>query len=42
MDGADSLIAAIRSYRPGDKVTLTVLRGGDESTVRATLGSDAG
>ena len=42
VDGADSLIAAIRSYRPGDKVTITVLRGGDESTLRVTLGSDAG
>jgi putative serine protease PepD len=42
VDGADSLIAAIRSYRPGDEVTLTVLRGSDRSTVRVTLGSDAG
>jgi putative serine protease PepD len=38
--GSDELVAAIRSYAPGDKVTLTVRRGGDEQTVRVTLGSD--
>jgi putative serine protease PepD len=41
VDGADSLIAAIRSHRPGDEVSLTYLRGGAESTVTVTLGSDA-
>jgi putative serine protease PepD len=41
VDGADSLIAAIRSHRPGDAVTLTFERGGEESTVTVTLGSDA-
>jgi putative serine protease PepD len=42
VEGADSLIAAIRSYRPGDEVVLTYRRGSDESTVTVTLGSDAG
>jgi putative serine protease PepD len=41
VDSADSLIAAIRSYRPGDEVTLTYRRGGGESTATATLDSDA-
>ncbi|WP_129668305.1 S1C family serine protease [Phytoactinopolyspora endophytica] len=38
---AVSLIAATRSYRPGDEVTLTYLRDGEEQTVDLTLGSDA-
>ena len=37
---SDSLIAAIRSYRPGDKVELTYARNGNEDTVSVTLGSD--
>ena len=41
VDSADALIAAIRSHRPGDKVVLTVVRGGSTKTVTATLGSDA-
>ena len=40
VDDADSLIAAIRSHRPGDKVQVTYERSGQESTVTATLGSD--
>jgi putative serine protease PepD len=36
-----SLIAAARSYRPGDEVTLTYLRDGEEHTAQVTLGSDA-
>jgi putative serine protease PepD len=36
-----SLIAAVRSYRPGDEVTLTFVRDGDEQTVDLVLGSDA-
>jgi putative serine protease PepD len=40
-DSADALIAAVRSYRPGDEVTLTYRRGGEESTVTVTLDSDA-
>jgi putative serine protease PepD len=41
VDDADSLIAAIRSHRPGDKVQVTYERSGQESTVTATLGSDS-
>ena len=40
VDGADALIAAIRSHRPDDTVTLTYLRGGTQRTARVTLGSD--
>ena len=38
---ADSLVATIRSYRPGDEVTVTYTRGGDEKTVTLKLDSDA-
>ena len=38
---ADSLVATIRSYRPGDKVTVTYTRGGDEHEVTLELDSDA-
>ncbi|HTE72036.1 MAG TPA: trypsin-like peptidase domain-containing protein [Actinomycetes bacterium] len=41
VDDADSLIAAIRSHRPGDEVTLTFTRDGSQDTLTATLGSDA-
>jgi putative serine protease PepD len=37
---ADSVIAAVRSQRPGDKVQVTVKRGNDTQTLTATLGSD--
>jgi len=37
---ADSVIAAVRSLRPGDKVELTVKRDGASKTLTATLGSD--
>lgn len=36
-----TLIAAARSYRPGDEVTLTYQRDGEEQTTTLTLGSDA-
>ena len=39
--GADSLVATIRSYRPGDSVTVTWLRGGEEQQASVTLDSDA-
>ena len=39
--GADSLVATIRSYRPGDEVTVTFVRDGEEQTVELQLGSDA-
>ncbi len=38
---SDSLVATIRSYRPGDDVTVTYERGGDEKTATLTLDSDA-
>jgi putative serine protease PepD len=37
---ADSLIATIRSYRPGDEVTLTLQRDDEEQTTTVTLESD--
>ncbi len=40
IDGSESLVATIRGHRPGDKVTLTYLRGGQTHTATATLGSD--
>lgn len=38
--GADSLIVTVRSYRPGDTVEVTYLRGEDERTTELELGSD--
>jgi putative serine protease PepD len=38
----DGLLAAIRDHQPGDAVTLTILRNGDEQTVTLTLGSREG
>jgi putative serine protease PepD len=38
---ADSLVATIRSYRPGDKVTVTYTHDGDTKTATLTLDSDA-
>jgi putative serine protease PepD len=38
---ADSLIATVRSYRPGDEVTVTYQRDGEEQTATVTLESDA-
>ena len=38
--GSDSLVATIRSYRPGDTVTVTFVRGGDTKTVKVKLDSD--
>ncbi|WP_435743300.1 S1C family serine protease [Nocardioides sp. SYSU DS0663] len=39
--GADSLVAIIRSYRPGDEVSVTFVRDGEEQTVELELDSDA-
>ena len=39
--GADSLVATIRSYRPGDSVTVTWERGGESQESTVTLDSDA-
>ncbi|MGH8938816.1 MAG: S1C family serine protease, partial [Actinomycetes bacterium] len=41
VDGADALIAAIRSHRVGDRVSLTFDRDGESRTAQVTLGSDA-
>jgi putative serine protease PepD len=38
---SDGLVAIIRSYRPGDQVTVTYEHGGGTHTVRVTLDSDA-
>lgn len=38
--GSDSLIVTVRSYRPGDTVEVTYLRGEDEHTTELELGSD--
>jgi putative serine protease PepD len=37
---ADSLIATIRSYRPGDKVTVTYVHDGQTKTAELSLDSD--
>lgn len=39
--GADSLVATIRSYRPGDEVTVTYVHDGETKTAQLTLDSDA-
>ncbi|NYJ02678.1 putative serine protease PepD [Nocardioides thalensis] len=38
--GSDSLVVTVRSYRPGDTVEVTYLRGEDERTTELELGSD--
>ncbi|MPZ94417.1 MAG: PDZ domain-containing protein [Propionibacteriales bacterium] len=42
ISSSDALVAMVRSYRPDDDVTLTVVRGGDEQEIDVTLGSDEG
>jgi putative serine protease PepD len=37
--GADALVAAVDSHKPGDQVTLTVRRGGDTSSIKVKLGT---
>jgi S1-C subfamily serine protease len=32
------LLGALRDYQPGDRVTLTVIRDGDEKNLEVTLG----
>ncbi len=39
--GNESLIATVRSFRPGDSVTVTFIRDGSEKTATLTLDSDA-
>jgi putative serine protease PepD len=38
----DALVAAVRSHRPDDEVTITYTRGGKSQTAKAKLGSDNG
>jgi putative serine protease PepD len=37
-----ALIVAIRSHQPGDTVRFTIRRGGEQMTLRITLGSQVG
>src|SRR5690606_33402086 len=37
VDSAEKLVGTIRTSRPGDKVTITYIRGGKTSTVTITL-----
>jgi putative serine protease PepD len=39
IQSSQDMVAAVRSYQPGDKVTITVERGGKQLTLDATLGS---
>jgi putative serine protease PepD len=39
--GSEALVATVRGHRPGDKVTLTLVRGGETRTIDVTLESDA-
>ncbi len=39
--GPDSLVATVRSYRPGDEVEVTWMRNGQSQTATVTLESDA-
>ena len=40
IDSRDDLVATVRTYRPGDEVTVTFLRDGEEDTVELVLDSD--
>ena len=42
IDSSDALVAAIRSEKPGEQVSITYTRGGSSTTVTVTLGSDSG
>lgn len=42
ISSSNALVATIRGYQPGDKVTLTVQRDGKSSKVEVTLESDGG
>ena len=41
IESADSLVATIRSYRPGDQVTVTYVHDGESKTTTLELDSDA-
>ncbi|MET1132354.1 MAG: trypsin-like peptidase domain-containing protein [Aeromicrobium sp.] len=38
----DALVATVRGYKPGDTITLTVLRGDKTQEIKVKLGSDGG
>jgi S1-C subfamily serine protease len=38
VEGYGDLLGALRDYQPGDTVTLTVFREGDETNLKVTLG----
>jgi putative serine protease PepD len=40
-EGADAVIAAVRSHQPGQRVTVTYERGGSSHTVTATLATES-
>ena len=40
--GADDLTAAVRTHKPGDRVTIHFTRDGTEQTATATMGSTTG
>jgi putative serine protease PepD len=37
IENYSEMIAAIRAHQPGDKITLGIVRGGNETTITATL-----
>ncbi len=39
IEGPDDLAEAVRKHKPGDKVTVTILRNGKEQKINAELGS---
>jgi putative serine protease PepD len=41
IDSADALVGLVQSHQPGDKLALTIRRGGDEKQVTVTLGNRA-
>lgn len=42
ISSTNDLLLAVRSHNPGDKVSITVNRSGEEKTFEVTLGSDEG
>ena len=42
VQNAGEMVASIRGHKPGDKVTITVGRGGNQTTISATLGERPG
>jgi putative serine protease PepD len=37
-----ALIVAIRTHQPGETIEFTVVRDGEERTIKITLGSETG